>query len=251
MLGVLIAIVWGAAEWGGRVPALRCWLICGAGLAVVALATTTIRDVSYWHDGVSISERALAITGPNYLMERALGEALYSQGRVDEALEHLERSVEIQPTVDAFFDIGTIEQQGQKSDEAAFYYQRALRYPGDARTRAQIHNNLAVLEMQQGLLADAEQHFRESVALDPASARHRVAYGWLLAKQARYDEAISQYQEAIKANPDAFAYFSIGSALEEQHKLPQAAEAYRKTLALAPGFQEAQLRLHAIAGNRP
>ena len=251
LLGVLIAIVWGAAEFGVRVPALRYWLIAGAGLAVVALATATIRDISYWHDGISISERALAITGPNCLMERALGEALYSQGRTAEALEHLQRSVEIQPTVDAFFEIGTIKQQGQKSDEAAFYYQSALRYPGDARTRAQIHNNLAVLEMQHGLLAEAEQHFRESIALDPVSARHRVAYGWLLAKQARYEEAISQYQEAIKANPDAFAYFSIGSALEEQHKLPQAAEAYRKTLALAPGFQEAQLRLHAIAGNRP
>ena len=104
--------------------------------------------------------------------------------------------------------------------------------------------------MAQGTLADAEKNFRESIALDPASGRHRVAYGWLLVRQSRYDEAVAQYEEAVKIVPDAVTYFSLGSALEQQHKLPQAAEAYRKTLALAPDFQEAQSRLVAIAGDR-
>jgi tetratricopeptide (TPR) repeat protein len=183
-------------------------------------------------------------------MERALGEAFYIQGRIDDALEHLTRSSQIQPTDIAFFNIGTIKFQQKKFEKAAFYYRKVLEYPGEARTLAQIHNNLAVLEMQPGSLADAEKQFRESVALDPASDRHRVAYGWLLAKQAGYREAISQYEEAVKTEPDALAYLSLGSALEEQRKLPQAAEAYRKTLTLAPSFQEAQLRLNAIAGNR-
>jgi protein O-mannosyl-transferase len=246
LLGVFIAIVWGAADLGRHFPALRYGLIAGAGFAVVALAIATTRDISYWHSGISISERSLAVTGPNCLMERALGEAFYSQGRMDDALEHLTRSSQIQPTDTAFFSIGTIKFQQKKFEEAAFFYQKALQYPGEARTLAGIHNNLAVLETQQGSLADAEKDFKESIALDPFSARHRVAYGWLLAKEARYDEAISQYEEALKTVPDALAYFSLGSALEEQHKLPQAAEAYRKTLALAPSFEVAQLRLNAI-----
>jgi tetratricopeptide (TPR) repeat protein len=251
LLGVFIAIVWGAAEIGIHFPALRYGMIAGAGLVVVALAATTTSDISYWHDGISIFEHSLAVTGPNCLMERALGEAFYSEGRLDEALEHLTRSFEIQATDVAFFEIGTIKLQQKKLEEAVFYYEKALQYPGETRMLAQIHNNLAVLEMQQGSLVDAEKHFRESVALDPASARHRVAFGWLLAKQGRYDEAIAQYEAAVKIAPDALAYFSLGSALEEQHKLPQAADAYRETLALAPTFQEARLRLNAIAGTRP
>ncbi len=251
LLGVFIAIVWGAAEVGMRFSALRYGMIAGAGLVVVALAVTTTRDISYWHDGISISEHSLAVTGPNCLMERALGEAFYSEGRLDEAVEHLTRSFEIQPTDVAFFEMGTIKLQQQKLEEAAFYYEKALQYPGEAVMLAQIHNNLAVLEMQQGALTEAEKHFRESVALDPASARHRIAFGWLLAKQGRYDEAISQYESAVQIAPDALAYFSLGSALESQHKLPQAADAYRETLALAPSFQEARLRLNAIAGTRP
>jgi len=251
LLGVFIAMVWGAAEVGIRLPALRYGVIAGAGLVVVALAATTTRDISYWHDGISISEHSLAVTGPNCLMERALGEALYSEGHLDEALEHLTRSFEIQPTDVAFFEVGTIKLQQKKLEEAAFYYEKALQYPGETRMLAQIHNNLAVLEMQQGSLVEAEKHFRESVALDTASARHRIAFGWLLAKQGRYDDAIAQYEAAVKIAPDALAFFSLGSALELQHKLPQAADAYRETLALAPSFQEAQLRLNAIAHTRP
>ncbi|MGA7286732.1 MAG: tetratricopeptide repeat protein [Terriglobales bacterium] len=251
LLGVFIAIVWGAAEVGMRFSALRYGMIAGAGLVVVALAVTTTRDISYWHDGISISEHSLAVTGPNCLMERALGEAFYSEGRLDEAVEHLTRSFEIQPTDVAFFEMGTIKLQQQKLEEAAFYYEKALQYPGEAVMLAQIHNNLAVLEMQQGSLVEAEKHFRESVVLDPTSARHRIAFGWLLAKQGRYDEAIAQDEAAVQIAPDALAYFSLGSALESQHKLPQAADAYRETLALAPGFQEARLRLDAIAGARP
>ena len=251
LLGVFIAIAWGAAEVGIRFPALRYGMIVCAGLVVVALAATTTRDISYWHDGISISEHSLAVTGPNCLMERALGEAFYSAGRLDEAVEHLTRSFEIQPTDVAFFEMGTIKLQQQKLEEAAFYYEKALQYPGEAVMLAQIHNNLAVLEMQQGSLVEAEKHFRESVVLDPTSARHRIAFGWLLAKQGRYDEAIAQDEAAVQIAPDALAYFSLGSALESQHKLPQAADAYRETLALAPGFQEARLRLDAIAGARP
>ncbi len=251
LLGVFIAIVWGTAELGTRFPAVRYGMISGACLVLVALAATTTRDISYWHDGISVSEHALAVTGPNCLMEKALGEALYNQGRVDEALDHLTRSLQIQPTEIALFEVGTIKMLQKKLDEAEFYFQQALGYPGEAHTLAQIHNNLAVLEMQQGSLVDAEKHFRESVALDPSSVRHRVAFGWLLAKQGRYNEAIEQYEQALKSAPDALAYFSLGAALEEQRKLPQAADAYRKTLALAPGFQQAQLRLNAIAANRP
>lgn len=249
LLGVFMAIVWGAAEMWSRVPALRSALITGAALSVIALAITTSRDLSYWHDGISVSEHAIAVTGPNYLMERALGEAYYSQGRIDEAVAHLTCSVQIQPSDVAFYNLGTIRLRQQRFAEAAFYYQKARQYPGEPRTLAQIDNNLAVLEMQQGSLAEAEKHFKESVALDPASVRHRVAYGSLLAKEAKYDEAISQFQAAVKTAPDLLAYFSLGSALEMQHRIPEAIAAYRNTLRLSPGFQEAQVRLNALAAN--
>ena len=248
LLGIFIAIAWGAGELGKS--NLRYGLIAAATIAVAALAITTTKDISYWHDGISISEHSIDITGPNCLMERTLGETLYSQGRIDEALVHLLRSVRIEPTDVALYDLGTIKLQQNKLDEAAYYLEQALRYPGEARTLAQIHNNLAALEMQQGLAAEAEKNFEQSVMLDPDSARHRVAYGWLLAKEAKYDAAVSQFEAALKTSPDAMTYFYLGSALEQQHKLGQAADAYRKTLALSPNLTEAHARLEAIGAVR-
>ena len=250
LLGIFIAITWGLGELGTRVPNLRYGLIAAAAIVVAALAIKTTRDISYWHDGVSISERSIAVTGSNCLMERTLGETLYAQGRVDEAVEHLTRSVQEQPTDAALYDLGTIDLQQNKVAEATAYFQQALQYPGEEHMLAQIHNNLAVIEMQQGAFADAEPHFKESIRLDPSSARHRVAYGWMLAKEARYDEAAAQFEEAVKSAPDPMAYFYLGSALERQHKFDQATEAYRKTLVLAPNLQEAQARLNAIAALR-
>jgi len=54
-----------------------------------------------------------------------------------------------------------------------------------------------------------------------------------------------QYEEAVKTAPDALAYFSLGSALEEQRKFQQAATPIAKRWR-SPRFQQAQLRLKAI-----
>lgn len=250
LLGIFCALAWGAAELATRAPALRNSLTATGVIAILALAITTRKDSFYWHDGISITEHAIAVTGPNALMERTLGETFYTQGRIDEALVHLKRSLAIQPTDVALYDVGTIKLQQNSPTEAAFYFEKALEYPGEAATLAQIHNNLAVLEMQQGALVDAEQHFQKSLALAPDSARHRIAYGWLLTRESRYDEAVAQFEQAIRISPDAMAYFSLGSALEQQHKLDQAVDAYRQTLALSPNLHEAQARLDAIAATR-
>jgi Flp pilus assembly protein TadD len=180
-------------------------------------------------------------------MERALGETLYADGRVGEAVLRLTRSVQEQPTDVALYDLGTIKLQQNKVGEAVNYFQQALKYPGETRVSAQVHNNLAVIEMQQGLWADAEGHFKQSLALDPDSSRHRVAYGWLLMKQSRYSEAATQLENAVSKSPDAMAYFYLGSVFEQEHQFDKATDAYRKTLTLAPGLQQAQVRLNAIA----
>jgi tetratricopeptide (TPR) repeat protein len=183
-------------------------------------------------------------------MERALGATYYNQGRIDDAATHLSRSLQIQPSDVAFFNLGTIRFRQQKFAEAAFYYQKALQYPREPATLAQINNNLAILEMQQGSLADADKHFKESIALDPASARHHLGYGLLLEKEGRYDEATAQLEAAVKTAPDPLAFFSLGVALEKQHRIPEAIAAYRNTLALSPAFQEARVRLNELSLSR-
>lgn len=247
LIGVFIALVWGIGDLTAHFLRLRYALVGASVAALVALAVTTARDTSYWRDATTISEHSIAVTGSNPLMERALGETLYDDGRVQEAVIHLTRSVQEQPTDVALYDLGTIKLRQNAIAEAVADFQQALKYPGETRVAAQIHNTLAVIEMQQGVLADAEEHFKQSLALDPNSSRHHLAYGWLLMKQSRYSEAATQFETAISESPDAMAYFYLGSVFEQEHQLDKAADAYRKTLMLAPGLQQAQARLSAIA----
>jgi tetratricopeptide (TPR) repeat protein len=247
LIGVFVALVWGIGDLNDAFPRLRYALIGTSGVALLALAVTTARDTSYWRDAITISEHSIAVTGSNPLMERALGETFYADGRVGEAVIHLTRSVQERPTDVALYDLGTIKLQQNAVGDAVSYFQQALKYPAETRVAAQVHNNLAVIEMQQGVWADAEQHFKQSLALDPDSSRHHVAYGWLLMKQSRYSEAASQFENAVSRSPDAMAYFYLGSVLEQEHELDKATDAYRKTLTLAPGMQQAQARLNALA----
>jgi len=247
LIGVFVALIWGIADLTTSFPRLRYAFIGTSVVVVLAFAVTTGRDLSYWRDAITISEHSIAVTGSNPLMERALGETLYADSRVDEAVAHLTRSVQEQPTDVALYDLGTIKLQQNAVGEAVSYFQQALKYPGEPRVSAQVYNNLAVIEMQRGMLADAEEHFKQSLALDPDSSRHHVAYGWLLMKQSRYPEAAIQFETAVSKSPDAMAYFYLGSVLEQEHQLDKATDAYRKTLTLAPGLQQAQLRLNAIA----
>lgn len=247
LIGVFIALVWGIGDLTAHFPRLRYAMVGTSVAALVALAFTTARDTSYWRDATTISEQSIAVTGSNPLMERALGETLYDDGRVREAVIHLTRSVQEQPTDVALYDLGTIKLRQNAVDQAVADFQQALKYPGETRVSAQVHNTLAVIEMQRGMLADAEEHFKQSLALDPDSSRHHLAYGWLLMKESRYSESATQLETAISESPDAMAYFYLGSVFEQEHQLDKAADAYRKTLTLAPGLQQAQARLNAIA----
>ena len=250
LVGVFIVIIWSAAEWITRFPSLRFALLPAGTLAVLALAVVANKGVANWHDGITIAEHSLAVTGSNCLMERSLGEALFSKGYRDEALQHFSRSVQEQPTDAALYDIGTIKLQQRKPDEAFAYFQQALQYPGENHALSQIHNTLAVLYMQRGLLPEAEQHFQKSLALEPGSARHHLAYGWLLAQESRYAEAAVQYELSLRVDPNGMVYYYLGSALEQEHRYDEAIAAYRKTLQMAPQLQDAQLRLNAIAAIR-
>lgn len=247
LVGIFIAISWVLGDLVTRFPIFRYVVVPSSFLAILSLAITTIRDVPYWHDGISISEHSIAVTGSNCLMERTLGETLYAQGNVDAALMHLTRSIQEQPTDAALYDIGTIKLQQNKLDEAAFYLQEALGYPGEDRTMAHVYNNLGIVKMQQGSLIEAENDLKKAVALDPGTGARRISYGWLLMKESRFPEAVFQFEEAVKDTPDATAYFYLGSALEQDHKLDAAVDAYRRTLVLAPNLQEARARLNAIS----
>ena len=126
---------------------------------------------------------------------------------------------------------------------------------------------------QAGRLAEAEQHYRQVLALDPRhfdslhllgvvaaqSGQHDIAIerigeaiavnalapeahnnlGIALRRQGRLDEAVSCYQRALTLKPDfAAAYGNLGNALSERRNLDEAIRCYLRALALKPDDAE-------------
>ena len=105
---------------------------------------------------------------------------------------------------------------------------------------------LAIQHHQAGRLAEAEQIYRQilAVAPDQVDALHMLG---LMAHQAgRHDLAVQYIGRALQLNPDcAEAYYNLGVVWQSQGKPDEAVACYRRALELNPGYAEA----HSNLGN--
>ena len=92
-----------------------------------------------------------------------------------------------------------------------------------------------------GLFDEAEQLYRDALAIDPASgaARHGVAKS--LTTRQQYEEALDWVQAALDADPDlAAAYHTLGYIHRRMRRFADAADAYERYMTLLPGWAETE-----------
>jgi tetratricopeptide (TPR) repeat protein len=129
-----------------------------------------------------------------------LGEILRQKGRLDEAIAHFRRAVEIHPEyADAQNALGVTLLREGRVDEAIIHLQKALELRPD---RAEDHNNLAGVLWQQGRVQEAIVHYRKALALRPDYALAHHNLGKLLQQEGQVREAIAHYQSALEIQPD-------------------------------------------------
>ncbi|MFC1815007.1 tetratricopeptide repeat protein, partial [Thermodesulfobacteriota bacterium] len=95
--------------------------------------------------------------------------------------------------------------------------------------------NLGVALEKKGRKAEAIQHFREALRIDPSCIKAHNNLGGLLAEQGKINEAIAHFKEALQIDPDdATADFNMGKALSEQGRLDEAVHFYSAVVRLEP-----------------
>lgn len=91
---------------------------------------------------------------------------------------------------------------------------------------------------------DAEIAYRKAVAQNGNNSRALYNLGCALQKQHRDSDAINQYEQAVKSEPNAKirsqAYYNMGVAYQTQKNYSEAIEAYKNCLRLNPGDNEAR-----------
>ena len=151
--GLFIIIAWGVPEL------ISNWYYKTKGLAIISgvvfliLMITSLIQVSYWKNSISLYEHAIKITSNNYMMHNNLGFTLTAQGKFNDAIKHYKEALRINPDFEtANLNLGIALLAQGKIEECIEYYQEVLR---EKPHYAKVHNNLGNLLLHKGEIENA------------------------------------------------------------------------------------------------
>jgi Flp pilus assembly protein TadD len=209
LMGVAVAVSWGAAELCGKLRLPRLARLAAALACVLALSVAARRQVGVWSDSATLHANAIAVTERNWKAWGGFADALVAAGRPTEALSaaneslrllpdqphvlnslgvahamlgrpeqaavHLERAVTVRPNyADGWYNLGNARAARGDHREAARCFARAVALrPGDARA----WGNLAIASALAGDRATARAARVRLESLDPPQAA-RLAAAW-------------------------------------------------------------------------
>jgi protein O-mannosyl-transferase len=282
LIGVLMILVWGAAEFLGWLGLARKGIafVCAAVLALCA--ARTVDQLRHWQSSEALFRHALAVTEDNCVAWDGLGVALFGRGRLDEAMECYRQALKINPTdahalnnlgaalgakgssedinwyrkaleadpgfPEALYNLGTAKAGQKHYAEALGLFEAVLRIqPDHFEARNNLGNTLANL----GRPEEAIAQYRLALQLQVDAARIHRNLAALLVRQGKLDEAVWHYRQAVTQIPkDAEARYQLGIALALQEKWGEAIKEYGETLRLAPDNAEVRYNLgYALRSN--
>ena len=168
-----------------------------------------------------------------------LAAALQSLGRLEEAVGHYLRALEIDPdSLTARNGLGTVYLERGQIAEAIRELTRVLeREPEHLFARY----NLGRARLSRGELAAAEREFRRVLRSEPDDLDALYNLGHVLARRGRLAEAIIQYEHALRLAPDdADTHCTLGHLLAGRGDWETAVRHYESALRLNPGHEEAR-----------
>ena len=139
-----------------------------------------------------------------------------------------------------------LHQRG-KLVEAEQLYRQVLAV--DARMLA-ARQMLGVLQVQQGRLEDALATMQSALALNPRHAGVLVNAGNILNLMGRFAESLEHYDRALAIAPDADTWTNRGNTLQSLFRIDDALASYEQALRFNPRDIQALFRRGAILGDR-
>jgi len=263
---VLTALVLGGYSWLGR----RVWLV-GAGLAVAfgLLAVSRNQDyasaVGLWREtvrqrpenvrarnnlaaalldakqtdaGLTELRAALQLKPDHPDVLRNLAQAELLAGQTQEALAHIERAQQIDPSVAAGWTLlGAARLQADQPERAVEAYAQARRMrPDSIAATYGLGESLYLAGQNKEALVVLEEAHRQS----PGYRDLHLTYGAALLDAGKLDAALVQFDAALAQSvPTAKLLHLRALTLAELGRRPEAQDAVKRTLELAPGYPPA------------
>ena len=221
-IGLYIAVTWTIADASLRSNRRRLISAGTAAAVIAALAWRAWIQTSYWSSTERLWNHALEVTDDNDLAHYNVAALLVRKGRLDEAIPHYEKALNIRsdnretnyhlsPAL-LHASLGSALAQKGRRDEALAHYRKAIELRDDF---ADAHSSLAALLVEKGETADAIAHYEKAVALPPEDAPSHVRLARLLLQLGRKDEARAHYRRALELNKDPALARSLQREMQE------------------------------------
>ena len=239
MIGVSIALVWGAEEALAAWPRIRLAL---AGTVCAACLVLTWLQIGYWRDSILLYRHAIDVNTDNYVARFNLASVLEARGNSAEALAQLRETVRIRPYfATAHAELGQVLAQRGQPQEALAELQAAVTLKPDS---ADAHFRLGSVLGTLGRSADAAAEFSQVVRLQPENADAHYNLAIALAQQDSLPEAVREFTVTARLRPDdAEARFNLGIVLARLGRLNEAIVQLSDAVRIKPDFAEARQAL--------
>jgi tetratricopeptide (TPR) repeat protein len=268
MVGLTIAIAWGAADAISRWPRLKPWTVTALATACAALVPVTQMEASYWESNESLLAHAILVSDNDFIAYRdrdvelrlantperqaganfdaqlgatpntsrghqERGEILWQAGRKEEAMAEYRTAIQLnESNADAHASLGAALADRSDMPGAISEYDKALSTEPD-NARALFNRGVAL--SLEGRIDEAVESYRHALRIDPGDARTRNNLGAALGKQGKWGEAATAFAAALSMRPDyADAQRNLGEALMKTGRLHDAVAALRKAVELSP-----------------
>ncbi|MHC4063223.1 MAG: tetratricopeptide repeat protein [Planctomycetota bacterium] len=208
---------------------------------LTTLGTLTWRQAQVYESLETVFRDTLRKNPDSWLGHHHVASLARAQGRLDEAVSHYRRAIEIKPdSASAYGNLGiTFLAQG-RFDEAITQFYRVLQIDPHS---ANAHRNLGNALRSLGNLDAAIRHYRLALQITPEPDVHN-SLGIALSGQGKRDEAINHFRQAVQLAPGhVTAHYNLATTLSARGSLPAAIRHYRQVLRITSDHAEAHYGL--------
>jgi protein O-mannosyl-transferase len=228
-IGIFLLVIWAIADWADERLIPKTWSAAAAAIILSWLAIVSWRQIGYWRDSETLWTHTLQVTSGNGIAESNFGTSLISAGRSQEAYDHFNRAVAIDPgDFLAQLYLGINEGQHGNAQGAVEHFQIALQRPSQPDMVEMAYSNLGNAYRNLHDYTRARENFEIALGMDSTDSGAAIGMGLIAQHEKNLADAIHWYSQATVARPNAVASLLMAKAMEKNGQITESKAAYQQ-----------------------